>query len=375
MVAGSTMRRWTGVVLVTAMSLAALGCAAGKFRYDRYDEEKDDVDLRDLDELLADADTAPDLAGEMKVERVEYDFAHEKDEYKLGKNDVLNIFVMGHPEMSSQRINLGEISGTTVRKDGAVYLPVLGKLDAEGLSITEFEDILRERAGELIVDPHVSVEVLQYESQKFFVLGRVGQPGAFPVDGDTTLLEGLSLAGGVPPDADLEGATVIRGGKLLPINLADILRRGDVSRNVFMKQGDVVYVPDNVAKKVYVLGEVKQPTAVAIERDTLSLAEALSTAGGPTPAKARRELAVIRGGYAKPVVYVVELEKALLYDDRIKLRPGDRIIVAPTGLATASRYMEQVLPFLRGAQAAGIAAQGATRVTDAVTNTAATEAQ
>jgi hypothetical protein len=107
---------------------------------------------------------------------------------------------------------------------------------------------------------------------------------------------------------------------------------------------------------------VLQPNAVQIERDHVSLAEALANCGGPTPARARRELAIVRGGFAKPVVYIVDLEKALLYDDQIKLRSGDRVVVAPTGLSTSSRYMEQVLPFLRGIQALGIAAQGGSNV-------------
>jgi polysaccharide export outer membrane protein len=349
------------MALLTVVFLGA--CATGKFRYDKLDENDDNVELRDLEELLADSTKIPELdRSDLKVEQVEYDFAHEKDEYKLGKNDVLNVFVLGHPELSSQRINLGEISGTTIRKDGKVHMPVIGALQAEGLTLTEFENALRDEVEKYIVEPQVSVEILTYESQKFYVLGEVLKPGAFPVDGDTTLLEGLGLAGGVPPTADLESATVIRGGKLLPINLADLIRRGDVSRNIYMRDGDLVFLPDNVAKKVYVLGEVQEPTAVPIERDSISLAEALAMAGGPTPARARRELAVLRGGFAKPVVYIVNLEKAMLVDDRIKLRAGDRVMVAPTGLSTSNRYMTQILPFLQGVQAIGIAAQGAGNV-------------
>ena len=162
------------------------------------------------------------------------------------------------------------------------------------------------------------------------------------------------------PTADLEGALVVRGAKLMPINVADVVRRGDVERNVFLRDGDLIYVPDNVAKKVFVLGEVLQPNAVQIERDHVSLAEALANCGGPTPARARRELAIVRGGFAKPVVYIVDVEKALLYDDRIKLHAGDRVVVAPTGLSTTSRTMQQILPFLQGIQAAGIGAQGTT---------------
>lgn len=343
------------VVVVTTTA-----CAAGKFRYDKLDEAEDGVELRDLEELLSDAD-AP-LSSELAVKRLDYDFSDERDEYRLGSNDVLNVFVLGHPELSSQRINLGEISGTRIRKDGKVHMPIIGALGASGLTLTEFEAALQERAASFIIEPQVSVEILEYGSQKFYVLGEVPKPGAYPVDGDTTLLEGLGLAGGVPATADLESATVIRGGKLMPINLADMVRRGDVSRNVFLRDGDVVHVPDNVAKKVHVLGEVKTPMTVPIERDSLSLAEALANAGGPTPARARRELAVIRGGYAKPVVYIIDLDRALLFDDRIKLRSGDRVVVAPTGLSTSSRYMEQILPFLRGVQAIGIAAQGASNV-------------
>jgi hypothetical protein len=70
----------------------------------------------------------------------------------------------------------------------------------------------------------------------------------------------------------------------------------------------------------------------------------------------------LRGVFAKPIVYIVDLEKALLVDHQIKLRAGDRVVLAPTGLATSSRYMTQFLPFLQGAQAIGIAAQGATNV-------------
>lgn len=345
---------WVGALALLLAMLTA--CAAGRHRFDRLNEDEDGVDLRDLDELIADSD-AP-AHGDLAVEQVEYDFATERDEYRLGANDVLEIFVLDHPELSSQRVNLGEISGTTIRKDGKLHLPVIGELKAEGLTLTEFESALRTEAARYIVDPEVHVEILRYEAKKFYVLGEVARPGAFPVDGDTTLIEAIGLAGGVPPTGDLESATVVRQGKLLPINLADVLRRGDVSRNVYMRHGDLVYVPDNVGQKVYVLGEVKQPRVVPIERNHVTLAEALAAAGGPTPASARRELAVIRGGFAKPVVYRIDLDKALLVDHQIKLRAGDRVVVAPTGLVTASRYMQQILPFLLGAQALGIAAQG-----------------
>jgi polysaccharide export outer membrane protein len=280
--------------------------------------------------------------------------------------------MLGHPEIGSRESTPGNRLGITVRKDGNVWLPVIGPVLAEGQTLVEFEAALRKAASRFYVDPQVSVEILEHESQKFFVVGEVRQPGAFPVDGDTTLLEALTLAGGVPETGDLTSATVVRGGKQLPIDLHSLAKQGDLSRNVFMRAGDVVFIPDNSVQKVFVLGEVKNPGVVKIARTQLTLAEALATTGGPTPARARRELAIIRGGFAEPVVYRIDLEKALLLDDQIRLRPGDRIVVAPTGLATASRYMEQFLPFLVGAQAIGLAAQGGVTVANRVAASSAT---
>jgi polysaccharide export outer membrane protein len=228
---------------------------------------------------------------------------------------------------------------------------------AEGLTVGEFRAKLREALAKFIVNPEIAVDILRFESQKFYVLGQVQRPGLLPVDGDTTLLEALSLAG-IAPTANLESAYVLRNGQLLPINLADMLLRGDVSRNIFMRHGDVIYIPDNADQKIFVLGEVVRPSVVPIARNRMTLAEGIAAAGGPTPAAARRELAIIRGGYARPVVYTIDFEQALLHDHEIVLKPGDRVVLAPTGLATSSRYMEQLWPFLRSIQALGIAAQG-----------------
>ena len=79
------------------------------------------------------------------------------------------------------------------------------------------------------------------------------------------MLDGIALAGGIRETGDIEGAYVIRAGKLLPVSLGDILLRGDTSRNVAMQHGDMVYVPDKTDWKVYVLGEVEKPGIVPMD--------------------------------------------------------------------------------------------------------------
>ena len=342
------------VLVSVVLAVVALGCTTPRYRYDRL-KETDGVELRDLEDLIADGTRVTTAGLGLRATKLEYDFKNERDEYRLGKNDVLRIQILGHPEMSSQAPT-AELSGNVVEKDGNVHIPVVGPLRAEGLTIGEFRVKLRETLARFVLRPDVAVDIARFESQKFYVLGQVLRPGVLPVDGDTTLLEALSLAGGVAPTGNLESAYVLRGGKLLPINLADILVRGDISRNPYMRHGDVVYVPDNADQKVYVLGEVMQPKVVPIERNRITLAEALAAAGGPAPALARREMAILRGGYARPIVYTIDLEKALLYDQQILLKPGDRVVLAPTGFAMSSRYAAQLYPFLRGVAAVAIVA-------------------
>lgn len=358
-------------ILTSLCALVCASCVSPRYRFDRVAKDQDDkVVLKTLEDLIADSQAGAGDGTSRPVgitrDVVDYDFANEKDEYLLGPNDSLNIFVVGHPEMSSQRVNLGELSGTVIQKDGFVYMPVLGKVQAAGMTIVQFREKLLEEAARYLVDPQLSVDILRFESQKFYVLGEVRRPGTFPVDGDTTMLEALGLAEGVLETGNLEAAYFVRDGDILPINLADVLLRGDVSRNVFMKAGDVIFVPNASDQKVFVLGEVTQPTAVPITQNRMTLAEALAEAGGPSLDRARKELAVIRGGFAKPVVYTFDMEEALLYDDQIVLRSGDRVIVAPTGLSSSSRYMQQVLPFLQGAQAVGLAAQGSTSTVNTI---------
>ena len=286
----------------------------------------------------------------MMVETVATSLEIQKDEYRIGPNDVLNITVLDHPEVSSTRDFNSGIVGTIVKKDGKIYLPIVGAIRAEGYTVEEFYGVLREKLRTYIQDPELSVDMLKYESKKFFVLGEVNNPGAFPVDGKTTLLDGIGMAKGVKPEGSLEGGYVVRDRALLPINLADLLLRGDTSRNIYMKKDDLIYIPAASDQKVYVLGEVHQPGAIQIPNGRMTLAQAIAEAGGILRVEAKQgSIKLIRGSWKEPVVYTLEFDTVLTHGDRVFLRPGDRIFVQPTGLTTASRYMRQILPFLQAA--------------------------
>jgi len=307
-------------------------------------------DIRQLIDAPASGGDGPLSATALAVERVATELPVQKDEYRIGANDVLNITVLGHEEFSSPRDFNRGIVGTVVKKDGNIWVPILGRVPAAGSTVEEFHEILTRHLAGYLNDPQVSVDILKYESQKFFVLGEVKEPGAFPVDGDTTLLEAIGMAKGVLPDGNLDGAYVVRGDTLLPINLADLLLRGDTRRNVFMRHGDLIFVPSAADQTVYVLGEVREPGAIQIRNSRLSLAHAIAEAGGVLVVEARRSsIKLIRGNWQEPTIYTLDYDTVLESGDRILLRPGDRVVVAPTTLTVMSRYMQQILPFLLGA--------------------------
>ncbi len=307
-------------------------------------------DLEDLLKSPAEGSEVPLAARALNVEEVATELPPQVDEYRIGPNDILNITVLEHEEFSSARDFNRGIVGTIVKKDGNIYLPIIGPIPVTGYTVEEIHGILQEHIGAYVKEPHLTVDVLQYESQKYYVLGEVKAPGVFPVDGDTTLLEAIGLAKGVLPEGNLERAYVVRNKTLLPINLADILLRGDMSRNIYLKSGDLIYIPSSEDQKVYVFGEVKKPGLVKIERGRLSLAQAIASVGGILHVEAReRNIKLIRGNWQEPTVYTLSYDSILDNGDRILLQPGDRIVVSPTTLTTLSRYMEQILPFLLGA--------------------------
>ena len=280
--------------------------------------------------------------------------------YRLGVGDVVYVAVPDQEKfVKFGETSAGDIVGSRIKEDGNLYLPLVKKVPAEGKTALELQEEIEKRLETYITDPFVSVDVIRYESQRFYVLGEVMQPGAQPVDGRTTLVDAITQAGGPNNgNADLDTAYVIRDGQTLPISIADVLKRGDVAGNVRMRNGDIVFVPKlyDTFDKVFIFGEVKSPGAVRMPQEgdltqpgTLTLAEALAEVGGLDPTTAAQEqIRIFRGGWKHPVAYTLGAHEVYKYGDCLYLKPGDRVFVAPTGLATWGRALQQGLPFITG---------------------------
>ena len=127
------------------------------------------------------------------------------DDYRIGPSDELDVSVFQVAELSGLR---------RVNSRGQIRMPLIGAVNVAGKSAQEVEDLLVELYGkDYLQDPQISVEVKLHASQQVTMYGAVQKPGVYPLTGRTTLLQALSLAGGISRVANEEEVVVFRTEK------------------------------------------------------------------------------------------------------------------------------------------------------------------
>ena len=159
--------------------------------------------------------------------------------YTLNPGDVLEVSVWKEKDLTRKVL---------VRPDGMISFPLAGHLKAAGRSTQEIEADLKERLTRYLKDPVVTVSVAQTPGNKIFVIGQVKSPGAFSSPQPITVMQALSLAGGLTPFGDENDIIIIRTVKgkqtRIRFDYSKAKRGKDLSKNITLQSGDVVVVPD-----------------------------------------------------------------------------------------------------------------------------------
>src|SRR5215510_5491859 len=211
-------------------------------------------------------------------------------DYRIGKQDLLELKVF----------DLKELDQTVrVADDGSITLPLLGRLDVAGLTKGQLEALIARLLEEKFVrNPQVTIFVKEYQSKKVAVSGAVKKPDTYEMLGEKTLLEMISLAGGL--DKDLGKEIIIfrpqeSGTERLSVDLDKLVYEADPKLNVPVLPGDIVYVPAVEKVRIFVTGAVKSPNLYEVPRsEPVTVLKAVTLAGGTTDRAAQSKVQIIR---------------------------------------------------------------------------------
>jgi polysaccharide biosynthesis/export protein len=277
--------------------------------------------------------------------------------YLLGADDQLQIT---GPEPDEQA---GPPKIVSVDGEGDIQVPLVGRVHVAGMTVQQAEQDLNKKLSVYVKHPQAALDVKELRSQPASVLGAVNQPGVHQVSGHKSLLEMISLAGGVRPDAGysiritrqiawgcipLPGATLDASGQfyVAQVKLQDIMEAKVPEENIQIFPHDVISVPK--AELVYVTGDVKKSGGFILgEKQNMSVLQAISMAEGLGQAPDTKHAKILRmnPGADQRTEIPVDLKTILAGKGQDVPLQGNDILFVPdsTGKKIALRALEAAI--------------------------------
>ena len=206
----------------------------------------------------------------------------------LGPGDSVRITVFQNPDLTAE---------TRISDRGSIVFPLVGEVKLSGLTVAEAGSRIADqlKRGNFIVNPQVTVAVMQVRSRLVYVLGEVTRPGTYPLEENgTRLTDILTLAGGVSASGGNTVTVVLtRGGKTekREIDVPAMFRSGNLAENIEIANGDTLYVQR--APVFYIYGEVQHAGVFRLEPNMVVM-QALSLGGGLTARGSEKKISIQR---------------------------------------------------------------------------------
>lgn len=259
--------------------------------------------------------------------------------FRFGPSDTFEIEMLGE---SASRSVVG------VGPDGKIYYSLLPGLSVWGLTLTEAKTLLENELTKFIrVKPEITLTLRTVGSKRAWILGSVESPGVYTLATPMTLVEMITMAGGVSqaPGAisgmpDLQNSFLLRKGEVVRVDFHRLLSTGDLSQNIYVEPEDLIYLHSSNVRNIYVIGAVASPNVVTYS-EHVSLGSAIASAGGPLEYAQVSQVVIVRGSLKSPKVAMVnyrEIYKGKAPD--VKVQPGDIVYVPFVPYRRLAQFLE-----------------------------------
>ena len=252
-------------------------------------------------------------------------------DYRVGGYDVISITIYEEEDLSRE--------GIRVSGDGYISFPLIGRVYIEGMTTSKIEDLISTKLaeGQYMLNAHVSVTVVEFNSKKVMVLGSVKEPGTYSLQAKERVLDVISKAGGIDFEQGGKQGMIIRTLNpnmasekkiVIRIDLAGLLKGGDQVSNLLLHNEDLLFIPK--AENFYIIGQVKEPGSYPIMQSEITLVEAISMAGGFTPIAARNRTRIVRVEDGVEKIYEIRVDEITETGKKardLRVEPGDVIVV------------------------------------------------
>jgi len=314
--------------------------------YDKYKNTSIDKSglLREIKKVKPDfqEENSTEIKSDKKIQETKPpESEKEKEGYRIEQGDVLSIFVQPADELSRE---------TIVLQDGTIDFPLIGNVKAKGLTAKELSKVIEQGLSLYVTKPSVSVRVKYFSRRQVFVMGEVLRPGAYEYRENLRLFDLITTAGGFTQFSGTKNIKVHRGEpqdrKTINVDLDEILKSGDLSKDFILEPGDIVEVPRQ-PKKISVIGEVRTPGNYDWKENMFVL-DAVSVAGGPGDLAKLGSVKIFRETGTSRKTFEVNLKKVMSGNTQLdkKLEPGDIVFVPKKTLASGQWFVNTVLPWL-----------------------------
>jgi len=251
-------------------------------------------------------------------------------ELMIASGDLLEINVFGADfSCGSEKANCD----ARVNSSGNVVLPLIGAVSVAGLTVAQAEQLIATRLsqGDFYSSPQVTIIQKEYATKGIVVAGEVQKPGIYPLVGAHTLLQAISAGGGTTVKAGNDVIIIHKDNPNQPqhVDLSSIS-----GENTPLAPGDSVVV--SKAGIVYVVGDVKQPGGIVMERSGLAVLKAIAMAQGTNPTAALNDIKLIRNTPQGKQEIPISVKK-IMFDKApdVELQPGD-VLFIPNSLAKSA---------------------------------------